>query len=83
MENLCPANMPAVKPSPAIQVPVEKAWYDQPGGELHVKYAEAADLAFNMMCQKSTIKTSWNVFSESISTENPAKTTTGYMPILQ
>lgn len=84
MGNISAANMPAVRPNPVLLGPVEKTWYDQTCRiNQSVKKAEATDLAFNIMRQKNTIKSSWTVFNESLSESDPAITTVGYMPIIQ
>ena len=84
MENLCPANMLAVRLHSVFPGQVEKTWYDPPDRNLEsAKITEVTDLALNIMRQKSTIKTSWTVFKEMFSTKIPAKNTVGYMPIIQ
>jgi hypothetical protein len=84
MGNISASNMPTVRPNPAFLGPVDKTWYDQSTSSIEsVVKAEATDIAFNMMREKSTIDTSWTVFNEALSTTDPAITTVGYMPIIQ
>jgi hypothetical protein len=84
MDTLNAATMPAVRAEPSFSGQVEKTWYHQPSKDTDcAARAQSVDLAFNFMRLNSTTETSWTVFNESLTQNDPPQTTVGYMPIIQ
>ena len=83
MEKLIPANIVEGKSSPAFSEPIHMDWYTEKEKDDVAQEACATDMAFVVLRQDKNIRPSWTTFNQSLSKDNHAIITVGYMPIIQ
>ncbi len=83
LEKLHPVSIKHGTCKPTFTAPVDESYFSKSEEDNEcARKAKATELAFFMRRQNSEIKSSWTVFNQSLSSEEPDQTAVGYLPII-